>query len=424
MKVGFIGLGKLGLPVALAIQRAGHEVMGFDLEPSRMSRSPQMYKEAGPDGTGDFNEYLALSSVAFGTREQVAEHSEIIFLAVQTPHQAEFEGITPLLPEAADFDYVALRAAVTEIVPCIQKPTVIAIISTVLPGTMRREIFPVIQSNPNIELCYNPSFIAMGTTMRDFLDPEFVLLGASDPTALKKLASFYNSFIAAPILSMSVESAELCKVAYNTFIGLKIVHANTVMEICHKIPAADCDDVMNALRLADRRLISGAYMSGGMGDGGGCHPRDNIALSHLACREHLSYDLFKAVMQCRENQAGFLVELLVRESILHNLPIIILGYAFKPESRLIVGSPALLVANLLKREDIDVTLVDDSVGSNFREQALAFPAVLLIGCRHLRYRYFSFSAGSVVIDPHRYIPDAPGVTVIRIGEGAKRESKE
>src|SRR4029079_8006110 len=168
--------------------------------------------------------------------------------------------------------------------------TTVAVVSTVLPGTMRRSVMPV--ASPLLGLCYNPSFVAMGTTMRDFLHPEFVLLGADDLISAQKLEAFYATITDAPIHRMSVESAEITKLAYNTYIGMKIGFANTVMEICHKIPGANVNDVTAALKTAHHRLISPAYLDGGMGDGGGCHPRDNIAMSWLAQQLPLSHDPF------------------------------------------------------------------------------------------------------------------------------------
>ena len=82
------------------------------------------------------------------------------------------------------------------------------------------------------------------------------------------------------------------------------------MELCHKLPNTNVDDVTNALKLANRRLISGYYMDGGMGDGGGCHPRDNIAMSYLSEKYNLSHNWFEHIMKQRENQTEWLCELI------------------------------------------------------------------------------------------------------------------
>jgi UDPglucose 6-dehydrogenase len=115
----------------------------------------------------------------------------------------------------------------------------------------------------------------MGATMRDFLHPEIVLLGVHDPNAAKQVEEFYATIVDAPVYQTSIDNVEAIKVAYNTYISM----TNTWMEICHKIPGTDVDEVTGALALATRRIMSPMYLKGGMGDGGGCHPRDNIALS-------------------------------------------------------------------------------------------------------------------------------------------------
>jgi UDPglucose 6-dehydrogenase len=217
---------------------------------------------------------------------------------------------------------------------------------------------------------------------------------------------------------MSIPSAELTKVAYNTFIGMKIVFANTMMEICHHT-GADVDDVTNALGQATERLMSPRYMSSGMGDGGPCHPRDNIAMSWLAERLDLGSDFFDSLITMRENHSRWLAELvkhyydLTREN---NMGVVILGKSYKPESSLTDGSPATLLDYHLNILGVYASywwdpFVDDPndpyVGPD--------PAVIVIATKHAQFAKQEFPAGSVVLDPFGYIPDQEGVTVIRIG---------
>ena len=133
----------------------------------------------------------------------------------------------------------------------------------------------------------------MGTTMQDFMFPEFVLFGVDDPEAAATAEKFYKTIHKSPIFTTTIENAELIKVTYNTYISTKIGFINTVMEMCHHLPNTNVDDVTNGLKLASKRIISDAYLTGGMGDGGGCHPRDNIALSWLAQKLNLSTDWFE-----------------------------------------------------------------------------------------------------------------------------------
>jgi UDPglucose 6-dehydrogenase len=164
----------------------------------------------------------------------------------------------------------------------------------------------------------------------------------------------------------TIRTAELTKVAYNTFIGLKIAFANTMMELCEKT-GADVDDLVDALCLGTKRILSPAYMRGGMGDGGGCHPRDNIALSWLAREHSLSYDLFEALMLCREQQTAWLATH-VHEEWLKGREVEILGKAYKPGTALTVGSPALLLANILDSWDIEYRHTDPYADSQTEDR--------------------------------------------------------
>lgn len=286
------------------------------------------------------------------------------------------------------------------------------VVSTVLPGTMRRRIMPL--AHDKMKLCYNPFFIAMGSTMKDFLYPEFVLFGVHDDGAAKKAAALYRTLTKAPIYLTSVENAELIKVSYNTYIGMKIVFANTLMEMCHKLPGTDVDQVTDALKLATRRLISGSYMSGGMGDGGGCHPRDNIAMSWLARTLGLSCDFFDSLMMAREKQTEWLADLMCEI----DLPKAILGYSFKPDTNLTVGSPALLLKSILEERGESVFIYDPLVDEETIDVSRLDPMVFLIGTKHAAFRHLTFPPGSVVLDPWRFITNTQAdVRVVALGIG-------
>ena len=408
MNIGFVGLGKLGLPCALAIESKGHNVIGYDINPKVeeiFSSKKLPYKEIWAQ------DHLNNSKIEIQTLESVVKHSEIIFVPIQTPHDEKYEGITRLTEERVDFDYSFLKEGLKSLANEIENQgtdKVVIIISTVLPGTIEREIQPLL--NKHVKLCYNPFFIAMGTTMRDFLHPEFVLFGVSDEYAANKAEKFYRTLHDKPFYKTSVKNAELIKVGYNTFIGMKIVYANTMMEICHKI-GANVDEVMNAMKLANERLISGAYLAGGMGDGGGCHPRDNIAMSWLAGNLNLSYNFFDSLMIGRERQTDWLADLIIEHK--GDLPVVILGKAFKEQTNLTVGSPSILLYNILQERGIEVVIYDphvDGVNRNNWSKSLFF-----IGTKHDEFKNFEYPDGSIILDPWRFIPEIDNATLIGIG---------
>ncbi len=407
-KIGFIGLGKLGLPCALAIDEKGHDVWGYDINPevSKILDTKKLpYLEEGAE------DLLKNHKINYGTIKDVVKYTDIIFVPIQTPHDYKFEGCTRIPEEREDFDYEPLKSGIELLSNEIKRQDtekIVIIISTVLPGTIEREIEPIIKTNPNFILCYNPFFIAMGTTIQDFLNPEFVLFGSKDKEASRLIKKFYETIHDKPFYQTSIKNAELIKVSYNTFIGMKIVFTNTIMEICHKT-GANVDEVMGGLKLANNRLISTKYLNGGMGDGGGCHPRDNIAMSWLANKLNLSHNFFEDIMEAREDQTEFLIELLTQQPG----PYTILGKTFKENTNLILGSPSMLLANMLTEQGIKFNHYDpfvDEVEPYFEK------GTYIVTVPHKQFRTFAFPDGSIVIDVWRIMEiDNPKVTHIKVG---------
>ncbi len=407
-KIGFIGLGKLGLPVATVMQLKGFDVLGYDPKPTTWpSYEPIGNWPEGPEAAPARAESYA----------DVAAHAEgsIIFVAVQTPHEDRLDG-THTNRDIGDFDYAYLIDVIKSISAYVEKPTTIAIISTVSPGSIREHILPL--ANEHMEIVYNPFFIAMGTTVRDFLEPEFILLGYDkfEGGGVDRLAEFYIDLHDSPppIKQMSYESAELVKMGYNTFITQKINFANWMMQLCEAIPQADIDDVTSTLKAADKRLTSTAYMDAGMGDGGACHPRDNIVMEWLSDEISIFENPAQSANDIREQQARWLADVVLQYHK-DDMEIIIYGYAYKPDTPLTQGSAALLVANILHDCGHQPVLIDPVVDGKDMP-APDKPAVLLIGCNHSYPHQIALQPGSVVIDPFRNnLKWAVDVTVINLG---------
>ncbi|MGW2048559.1 hypothetical protein ACWCPF_25755 [Streptomyces sp. NPDC001858] len=413
-RIGWIGLGKLGLTCALTLEKhGGHQVYAYDPSP----RPQQILNGAVPPPEEAGIEELLNGSrmLVMPSPDDVVEASEgIVMLSVQTPHDPQYGGETPIVDQPADFEYGYLVQAVRDVAQAAErqgKEITLVVISTVLPGTTRAHLAPL--CGPNTRLVYGPYFIAMSTTVQDFLHPEFVLLGSDHSEAVADVADLYRTVHDRPIHPVSIESAELTKVAYNCFISMKIVFANMVMEICQKT-GADCDQVADGLALATDRITSPAYMRGGMGDSGACHPRDNQAMSWLAQRLDLSADLMGYVSTAREQQSVWLADLVEHWHRLSGLPICLLGKAYKPNVTLTNGSAGLLLAHQLRDRGLDVQHHDPFVDGNITDESLT-PAVYAVTTRHDCFPNYGIPPGSIVIDPHGYMPDRPGVTTIRVG---------
>lgn len=278
MKVAMLGMGRLGCPVSCAMVMKGHEVNGYDIV---LELREELKKGKSNLYEPDIEERLQWSlqnglTICDAVYDAVKD-AEIIFIAVPTPSNPD-----------GSFDTGYVKAALKKIVEALMKSTpidyhVISIISTVLPGTVRNEFLPILEfsglGNWEWGLCYNAQFIAMGTTIEDMLNPEFVLIGEYDKRSGDVLGSFYSQLVDAPLLRMSIESAEVVKMSYNTMIGFKIVYGNTLMELCDKVTNADVDDVYGAISKATTRLLSPRYLKGGLGDGGGCFPPGEIVIT-------------------------------------------------------------------------------------------------------------------------------------------------
>lgn len=382
-KIGVVGMGKLGLPVALAIESRGHEVMGYDVSyaPYECMKNRQIpYQEENLEPLLNATRIKMTHNLG-----KLVVNSDIVFVAVQTPHQPQYEGTTRLPEDRADFDYTHLIEAISAVVK--EKPKTVAVISTCLPGTFDREIKPIIGDT---EYVYTPQFIAMGTVLQDYLHPEFNLIGVDSPEAANTLEAFYRTINTAPALKTDITTAEGIKVSYNTWITAKTVIANLWGEMSEKL-GMNFEDIFKAWSLADRRLISTSYMKAGMSDGGGCHPRDNIALSHIAKKIGLSHNIFDDLMKAREDYEDYHARQAIQVSKETGLHLIILGRSFKPETNIETGSAAILMANLAQDYGYPFSHVQDME---------EYPkAVYFIATNHKRYKDIDFPEGSVVINP-------------------------
>jgi UDPglucose 6-dehydrogenase len=405
LRIGHVGLGKLGLPVALAIERRGHTVCGTDANPDVKTYLESRFipfREEGLQPLLDNHDIQWHDTV-----DEVVADSDIIFVAIQTPHAPEFEGAT-IMPDAReDFDYTFLKEGVAAVAAACERLGVrktVAVISTCLPGTFSREIAPLL--NDFVDYVYTPQFIAMGTVLQDYLHPEFNLIGVCSDEAADLLEEFYATINDAPCIRTGVTTAEGIKVSYNTWITAKTVIANCWGEMCERM-GMNFDDMKAAWDLADRRLLSSRYMDAGMSDGGGCHPRDNIALSWLAEEVDMSFNIWDALMHARQEYEAWHAEVASYYAEKHDLPLIVLGTAFKPETDIETGSAAMLMADILRQSGEQFLHVNDV--------DYMYKAVYFLATNNERYRSLEFPEGSVVVDPFGVIPDRDGVTVKRLG---------
>ena len=388
MRIGFIGLGKLGMPCAEAIADKGHDVTGFDV--THVSS----------------NKINVVSSI-----RDCIKDTDIVFIAVPTPHNKQYDGRGPTahLPPK-DFNYDIVKDCLIKANEHMCPKQLLVLISTVLPGTTRREFAPLVT---NTRFVYNPYLIAMGSVSWDMINPEMVMIGTEDGSLTgdaKELVDFYKTVMQNdPRYEIGTwDECECIKVFYNTFISAKIGLVNMIQDVAVKQGNINVDVVTNALAKSTMRIMGPQYMKAGMGDGGACHPRDNIALRYLADKLDLGYDLFDSIMNAREIQAKNLALELVRYAEENNMNIFIHGKAYKPNVEYCDGSYSLLIGHYCNELGYPPTYIDPLTGDNIEE---CYGVVLLAHNKKVTYEYRGFEEtqtlyckiekGSIVIDPWR-----------------------
>jgi UDPglucose 6-dehydrogenase len=386
MKVGFIGLGKLGLSCAEVMQKA-YDVTGYDIYP----RSSTQIK------------------ISDSLRGAVV-NKDIIFVAVQTPHDPAYDGSQPIthLPNK-DFDYSIVKDVLKQIDIWAGPEQLVVLISTVLPGTVRRELRECLT---HARFIYNPYLIAMGSVEWDMVNPEMVIIGTKDGDQTgdaKLLIDFYQ-----PLMENDPRYV----------ISTKIALDNMIQDVAMKNGNINVDVVTDALSHSTTRIMSSKYMTAGMGDAGPCHPRDNIALRWLAENLSLGYDIFDTIMNAREVQAKNLARFLFQKQKQYNLPIYILGKSYKPDVDILDGSYSLLIGHYLETMQAKFYYIDPLTGD-----APPFDNVPVIAFlahnRNITYGYtgeqqeqelyVELDSGSVIVDPWRQYTTQKDYKVIHYG---------
>ena len=243
-KIGFIGLGKLGMPCAEAIADKGFDVAGYDIV--RKSSDKVEIRDS---------------------LKELVEDRDIVFVATPTPHEDGYDGRKPTshLP-VKDFNYDAVKKVLAKCNDNMTQEQTLVLISTVLPGTTRREFAPLVT---NTKLLYNPYLIAMSTVADDMINPEMIMIGSKNGLAgtnckirSELLESFYNVVCDDfPRMEFGTwEEIEAMKIFYNTFISNKIALVNMIQDVAHRLGNMDVDKVTQALAKSTKRIVSPAYM--------------------------------------------------------------------------------------------------------------------------------------------------------------------
>jgi len=421
-RISVVGLGKLGLPLAVAFANRDFKVIGVDTNPTIIE---SVQKQQAPFFEPRLSERIqqAGDNLLVTTNIKFAiEQTDITIVIVQSPS----------LPDGT-FSSEYVLSACTQIARELQYKKnyhIIVISSTIMPGeckgviTDRLEAMSGKQVGSDLGLCYIPEFTALGQIIEGFLCPDIVIIGASDNDAALILKDIYSRFCInnPPITIMSLINAEISKIALNCFLTTKITFANQLAHICERIPGANVDIITEAIGEDSR--IGKKYLKGATAYGGPCFPRDDKALIGLSNRVGITPLLAMTVSHLNQMESIRLAKIITSHAQCGD-EIGILGLAYKPNTDYPFESVGFSLLKLLYQYPIIVydehIVIDNSVKTAQICVDRADIVVITIPCKE--FRDVRFHKRETVIDCWRILdPDTvrkQGAVYIGLGMGER-----
>jgi UDPglucose 6-dehydrogenase len=339
--VSMVGIGKLGAPIAAAMASCGCDVICVDANP----RSIELLNAGfAPVQEPSLQETITTNrSRIRGTMDytDAIHNSDITFIFVPTP--SDEHGAFTIQFAAQAFRDIG-RALMSK-----DAYHLVVLGSTVLPGSTRFGLLPIIEqasgklAGRDFGLCYNPEFVALGSVIHDFLNPDLVMIGEYDERSGAELQRWWSESLnkTPNIRRMSLENAELSKIAVNNYVTVKITFANMLAELCQEIPGGDVDAVTGALGLDCR--IGSRFFKGGLGYGGPCFPRDTVAMGFLSRLLHTPFALVDAVEEFNGGMPGRILAK-ISPYLTADTDVAILGLSYKPMTPEITESQSIELA--------------------------------------------------------------------------------
>ena len=427
--VSVVGLGKLGLPLAVSFAHQCFDVVGVDID----EKVVELVNKGLPH---IFEPHLdiMLAEVAgdkFHATTNLSEaldNADVTIILVPTPSSVDGSFTSKYVVEVCKFLGELLRER--------DEYHVVVVSSTVMPGSCDGEIRQALELasgrkvGENLGLCYCPEFAALGNVIRGFLEPDFVLVGCSDDHAGGVVANMYKQFLmnGAPIERTTLINAEIAKIALNCYVTTKITFANQMAVLCEEIPGADVDEVTGVIGCDSR--IGRKYLTGSTAFGGNCFPRDVRALATLAQSVHVRATLPVILGQLNTSMNKRLVGKVYEEIMSledsDGYVIGILGLAFKPNTDVTGESVGLFLMDTFKDKAVGydpLAVVEQSVSSAQECIDQANIIVVTTMCPEFHNDLVNYPPGKIVIDCWRYLDgeklESEGVKYVPIGVGPK-----
>src|SRR3989441_2514856 len=379
MRVSVFGLGYVGSVTAACLAKAGHEVVGVDINAEKVA----MVNAATPPVVEPGLAELLAKVVGAGrlrattSSEEAVTTSDVSLICVGTPSRANGQLDVDAVVRTGQRLGEALRKRA--------EPHTVVLRSTVLPGTTERHLVPALLAGAGglaaMRVAVNPEFMREGSSLNDFARPPLTLVGCGDPATASLLQLLYEG-VQAPFVHTTIRTAEMVKYAANAFHALKVCFANEVADACAAL-GADADEVMRVFRM-DRKLnLSEAYLRPGFAFGGSCLPKDLRALLHAARQADLTLPLLSAILPSNEAQVRRAVEAVLQT---RHRRVGLVGLSFKPGTDDLRESPMVALAETLIGKGCDVRILDRSVtvarlvGANRRYISEEIPHIASLMC--------------------------------------------
>ena len=341
--ISFIGLGKLGLPLATIFGKNNVDVIGIDKNKNiinllNKNKAP-FYEKGLQKNLNQSNKNITYTTDYSG----VVEKSDISIILVNTQIGKSY---------SSEYVVSAMTDLCNELKNSKKAYHLFILSSTVLPGEIENKLIPMIEEitdrklNEGFGFCYVPDIVKLGSVIKDFENPDVMIIGKSDDYSGKITKELYQNIPInePPIVEMSLAEAEVSKVALNAYLVNKISFANFLSNLCEEMDDVNVDNVTNAIGF--HKPISPYFLKGGLSFGGTCFPRDTWTFIELANQFGLDAKQIIATDEINKQQDNRLYNI-VKQSNKKNISI--LGLSFKPHSPVIIESPSIkLIKNLLK----------------------------------------------------------------------------
>jgi GDP-mannose 6-dehydrogenase len=344
------GLGYVGCVTAACFAEVGHKVTGVDKDAYKVGKvragEAPFFEPGLPESVRKGVESGLLTATT-STADALAD-ADIALLCVGTPSERN-----------GNLGLDQLRRVVAEIrdlLPGRTKPLVVAVRSTVFPGTCEEVVESEISSFPGVSVVSNPEFLREGTAMRDFVDPALIVVGGSNPAAVSQVADLYAPLGIEPCL-VSLRTAEMIKYACNAFHAVKVCFANEIGALSEKL-GVDGQEVMRTFCRDTRLNVSPAYLRPGFAFGGSCLPKDLRALVYRAGRLDLDLPLLESALPSNDAQLQRAIERVLEADPKR---IGVIGLTFKEDTDDLRESPVLTMLEYLIGKGREVLIFDPNV---------------------------------------------------------------